>query len=69
MAENLADTERRLELHQAADADDARYRAEALSGVRASLEAVHVAQGGDPEAGLDALTASVHDLRALEKKG
>ena len=69
MAGNLADTERQLEMHQASDAGDAEYRAEALSGVRASLEAVHVAQDGDHAAGLDALTASVEDLRALEGEG
>ncbi|GAA1960136.1 hypothetical protein [Microbacterium deminutum] len=69
MADNLSGTEKELEMHQAADAADAEYRAQALSGVRASLEAVHVAQGGDPSAGLDALTASVEDLRALEKTG
>ena len=69
MAGNLADTERQLEMHQASDAEDAEYRAEALSGVRASLEAVHVAQDGDPAAGLDALTASVEDLRTLEGDG
>ena len=69
MAGNLADTERQLEMHQASDADDAEYREEALSGVRASLEAVHVAEGGDHAAGLDALTASVEDLRTLEGDG
>jgi hypothetical protein len=69
MATNLADTERQLEMHQAADADDAAYRKRALSGVRASLEAVHTAQGGDQSAGLDELTASLHDLNTLEDEG
>jgi len=69
MAGNLADTERQLELHQASDAGDAEYREEALEGVRASLEAVHVAEKGDHAAGLDALTASVEDLRTLEGDG
>ena len=67
MAGDLADTERTLEMHQATDADDAQYRDEALSGVRASLEAVHVAQGGDQKAGLAGITASLDDLRALEQ--
>jgi len=69
MAGKLADTERQLEMHMPSDAGDAEYRKEALSGVRASLEAVHVAEGGDHAAGLDALTASVEDLRKLEGDG
>jgi hypothetical protein len=69
MATNLADNERQLEMHQAADAQDADYRRKALSGVRASLEAVHTAQSGDHAAGLDELTASLEDLHALEDEG
>jgi hypothetical protein len=69
MAGNLADTERQLEMHQASDAEDAEYREEALAGVRATLEAVHVAQDGDHAVGLAGLSASVDDLRALEGDG
>ena len=69
MADELATAEYSLEMHQPADRADARYREEALASVRASLEAVHVAQGGDQAAGLDALTDSVEDLRALEDEG
>ena len=69
MADELATAEYTLEMHQASDRADAEYRDEALDGVRASLEAVHVAQGGDQEAGLAALTESVADLRALEDEG
>jgi hypothetical protein len=69
METNLADNERQLEMHQAADHEDAAYRKKALSGVRASLEAVHTAQAGDHTAGLDELTASLEDLGALEDEG
>ena len=69
MANELATVERSLEMHQAADRADAEYREEALDSVRASLEAVHVAQGGKQAAGLAALTDSVEDLRALEDEG
>lgn len=69
MADELATVERSLELHQADDRADARYRQDALDEVRASLEAVHVAQGGEQAAGLAALTDSVDALRALEDEG
>jgi hypothetical protein len=69
MAEALADTERDLALFQATDAEDAAYRDDALSGVRASIEAIHLAENGDEDAGLDELTASVDDLRELEADG
>jgi len=69
MVDELATVERSLEMHQTDDRADARYREEALDEVRASLEAVHVAQGGKQAAGLAALTDSVAALRALEGEG
>jgi hypothetical protein len=69
MADELATAEYTIQMHQAGDRDDAAYREEALDEVRASLEAVHVAQDGEHAAGLAALTDSVEALRALEEEG
>jgi hypothetical protein len=69
MEEALADSERQLQLHQTADAEDAAYRAEALDAVRASLEAVHVAQSGEHAAALTELSASLDQLKELEGGG
>jgi hypothetical protein len=69
MQRNLLDSERRLEIHQPADPGDAAYRTKALTEVRDSLEAIHVAQSGDQAAGLDALSESVDALRKLEASG
>ena len=69
MEEALADSERELQLHQAADAEDAAYRAEALAAVRDSLEAVHIAQAGEHAAALAELSASLDQLEELEDGG
>ena len=69
MEEALADSERELQLHQAADAEDAAYRADALEAVRGSLEAVHIAQGGEHAAALSGLDASLDQLKELEDGG
>ena len=69
MEEALADSERELQLHQAADAEDAAYRADALDAVRGSLEAVHIAQAGEHAAALTGLSASLDQLKQLEDGG
>jgi hypothetical protein len=69
MEEALADSERELQLHQAADAEDAAYRADALDAVRGSLEAVHIAQAGEHAVALTELSASLDQLKELEDGG
>jgi hypothetical protein len=69
MEEALADTERELQLHQAADPADAAYRADALTAVRGSLEAVHIAQTGEHAAALAGISESLAQLKELEGGG